>query len=143
MHAPRPLRTVAARALAYETYSLAITPSLIAGLFGDRVTDEILREGGYCHVDDPDDPDSAIGWWIPSGRSVPDPDRFFLPIAFHDPFGNPPTTVMYDDHLLVVTSVSDARQNTTRAVTDYRVMAPWQVTDINRNESSVEFDVLG
>ena len=125
------------RALAYGSFGLAFTPGLLAGLYGSRVTDALLVEGGYVALDD--DPDN---WWVPSGRSVPDPARFYLPGTYVDPFGST-TTLAYDVHLLVLISATDARGNVTTAETDYRVMAPVALTDANGNRSQVAFDALG
>jgi RHS repeat-associated protein len=130
-----PFGAIDRRAIGYETYGLAFTPSLIASLYGGRVTDAILVEGGYVPFDG--------NWWVPSGHSLPDPTRFFSPVEFHDPFGNPPTIVTYDKWLLAAVSVTDARANTTGAELDYRTMAPRLVTDPNGCQSSVATDALG
>jgi hypothetical protein len=113
------------------------TPSLLAGLYAGRATDAILAEGGYVQLDD--DPGN---WWMASGRSVPDPTRLFLPTSFVDPFGNA-TTLSYDPHVMVTASVTDARQNVTSAVIDYRVMTPATLIDPNACRSHVALDALG
>lgn len=123
------------RALLYQTYGLAFTPALLASLYGDRVTDAILVEGGYVAIDG--------NWWVPSGTAVPDPARFYQPTQFLDAFGHPPTIVEYDDSMLVVTSVTDPKQNRIEAEIDYRTMAPRLVTDANDCQSRVTVDAIG
>jgi len=136
-HLPAPLASGAidTRAIVYESYGLAFTPSLLASLYGDRVTDAILVEGGYVSQDG--------AWWVPSGRAVPDPTRFYQATQFLGPFGDPPTLVAYDDANLVVTSITDAKQNTTSALVDYRTMQPREITDPNGCQSRVAIDALG
>ena len=133
----RPFGQIDARALPFGAFGLAFTPSLLANLYAGRATDAILTEGGYVQLDD--DPGN---WWVPSGRSVPDPTKLFLPASFVDPFGNA-TTLSYDAYVLVAASVTDARQNVTTAATDYRVMAPTTLTDPNGCQSHVSLDALG
>src|SRR5262249_50334296 len=53
------------------------------------------------------------------------------------------TIVAYDEPLLVVTTVTDAKQNETMALVDYRTMAVRQLTDPNRCQSRVATDALG
>ncbi|WP_437895738.1 hypothetical protein [Sorangium sp. So ce124] len=105
-------------------------------MFGARVTSGVLAEGGYLQL--PDDPD----YWVSSGRAVPSAARFYLPTTFVDPFGNA-SQVAYDPYCLLVTAVTDPLSNVVEAVPDYRVLAPRQFTDANRNVSEVRFDALG
>ena len=44
---------------------------------------------------------------------------------------------------LLVVETEDPLHNTVQALNDYRVMAPWQVTDPNGNRSQAAFDALG
>ena len=110
----------------------------------------VLKEGGYIDIDHDEH------WWIPSGRLFysADPDasaaselfyarrHFFTPRRFQDPFGNT-TLVTPDVHDLILVQSRDAAGNTTTSLTDYRVLAPKQVTDANRNRVEVAFDALG
>jgi RHS repeat-associated protein len=166
---PLPLGTVGARGLIFRTYRLALTPALISQVFGDRVDDALLAEGGYVHNSEGDP-----GWWIPSGTLYysPDPaasaaaeltfaeDHFFLPHRFRTPFHTPATStesfVRYDQHDLLVQETRDALGNRVTAGErdqdperplasnglDYRVLQPALVMDPNRNRSATAFDAL-
>ena len=148
---PLPLGQCHPLALPYEGYKLAFTRGLLSQVFGARVTDPILAdEGGYVHSEaEPD-------WWIPSGQVFYSENKndtaaeelafarshFYLPHRFRDPFGNS-TTVGYGVHDLLVQRTTDALTNTASAEHDYRVLAPFRMTDPNGNRSQVAFDALG
>lgn len=145
-----PLGVVESLALPYESYKLAFTPDLLAQVYGDRVTEEMLTEGGYLHSE------GDSNWWIPSGRVFHHSElgatsaqelafaqtHFFLPHRFEDPFNNV-TTVEYDRYDLMVTTTRDAIGNEVKAEHDYRVMQPKVAIDPNQNRAQVAFDVLG
>jgi RHS repeat-associated protein len=131
---PLPFGRVDALALTFETYGLAFTPSLVASLYGGRVTDDILAEGGYVHLDDD-------GWWVASGRAIPN-GPFHLPTEFRDPFGNR-SAITYDGYALLVTASRDAKGNLVRVENDYRTMGPSLVVDANENRVASEVDALG
>ena len=170
-------------ALPYESYKLAFTPGLLdqvydkdgdenpsepailpgtqIRIYGGRVTDEMLEEGGYVH---------SLGdenWWIPSGKVYYSPnkedsfaeelafakDHFFLPHRFQDPFGNF-STVAYDKYSLLLQEVRDPLDNVITTVIreengekitalDYRVLQPYLVIDPNDNRTEIAFDALG
>ncbi|MEG4274721.1 MULTISPECIES: SpvB/TcaC N-terminal domain-containing protein [unclassified Microcoleus] len=145
-----PLGVLESLALPYESYKLAFTPDLLAQVYGDRVTEDVLSEGGYLHSE------GDSNWWIPSGRVFHHPEagassaqelafaqaHFFLPHRFEDPFNNI-TTVEYDGYDLMVTTTRDAIGNEVKAEHDYRVMQPRVAIDPNQNRAQVAFDVLG
>ena len=146
---PLPPGALEAMGLPYESYRLAVTRSLLADLYGDRVDDAMLaEEGGYVYQDG--------AWWIPSGQVfyAPEPDgspaaeldharrHFFVPRRFQNPFGAT-TTVGYDSADLLMTESRDAVGNRVGARNDYRVLAPRLVTDPNGNRAEVAFDALG
>lgn len=131
---PLPLGEIGARALPHEIYKLALTPDVVAAVYGARVDDAILAEAGYVR--------DELGWWAPSGHAEHDPARFFLPIASIDPFGER-HLVRHDAHALLPVEVVDPLGNRTAAVNDYRVLAPALVTDPNRNQTAAAFDALG
>ena len=135
---PLPFGQVESLALPYQSHAKAFTPALLASALGGRATDAILTEGGYVRFLPDDD-----AWWIPSGRQILSKDEFYLPVAFLDPFGNPPTTIVYDAYHLVVTRATDPVGNVVRAAYDYRVLAPFEVTDPNGNRAQARFDALG
>jgi RHS repeat-associated protein len=154
-----PLGTLESMALPYESYKLALTPDLLGQVYGDssgvalganRVTEDMLTEGGYRHSE------GDANWWIPSGRVFHHPEldasaaqelafaqeHFFLPHRFADPF-NHITTVEYDPYDLMVVKTRDAIGNEVKAEHDYRVMQPRVTIDPNQNRSQVSFDILG
>jgi YD repeat-containing protein len=81
-------------------------------------------------------------WWIPSGRTIFDPDHFYLPTQIIDPFEQPYTTTYDHYHLLTIQTV-DPLGNTVVVENNYRVLQPWQLTDPNGNRTQVVFDTLG
>jgi RHS repeat-associated protein len=157
-------------ALPFESYKLAFTPGLLAGVYGGRVTNAMLEtEGRYVHSE------GDANWWIPSGRVFYSPDtadtlpqelayartHFFLPHRYRDPFHTDPvsteTFVDYDAYDLLVEETRDALGNRVtvgertpagvidpnKPGNDYRVLQPRLVMDPNRNRSAVAFDALG
>ncbi len=167
---PLPPGTVGSLALPFESYSLALTPGLVATVYGGRVTDAMLAdEGRYVHA--PGD----TNWWIPSGRVFYSPSsadsaaqelavarqHFFLPRRFRDPFHTSAVStesfVAYDRYDLLVQETRDALGNRVtagersaqpalppvRRSHDYRVLQPALGMDPNRNRAAVAFDALG
>jgi RHS repeat-associated protein len=153
-----PLGLTEALALPGQNYKLAFTPGLLAAVYRRHEPAESLipdarqvleQEGRYVER-------TADGrWWIPSGRVYYAPHEddagseleharrhFFLPRRFLDPFKNV-TSVDYDRHDQLPLEVRDAIGNTITSEIDYRVLAPWRRTDVNRNRSEVAFDSLG
>ncbi|WP_181788277.1 SpvB/TcaC N-terminal domain-containing protein, partial [Streptomyces phytophilus] len=131
-----PLGSPGLRALPWRTYRLAFAPDQAAFLYGDRVTGADLREAGYVRRAE------GAGWWAPSGRQVPDPGEFYLPVLYADPFGAEWETE-YDDHHLLPVRVYDPLRNRAEATPHYRVLRPWLLTDPNGNRSGVRYDALG
>ena len=146
-----PLGQLESLALPFESYKLAFTPGLITQVFGDRISETMLAgEGKYVHSE------ADANWWIPSGRSFysrgPSDTttteltearaHFFLPRRFQDPFGNN-AFVDLDAYDLLLKGTEDAIQNTMSAESDYRVLAPFRMTDPMGIASEVAFDTLG
>ncbi|MFD2404791.1 RHS repeat-associated core domain-containing protein [Azorhizophilus paspali] len=163
------LGKVESQALPGETYKLALTPSLLALVFTRRQAgqpDEALLpnpnallegkgsdQGGYVAWDG--------NWWIPSGKVFFDSganasnpaltaaielstarQHFFVPRKVADAFDQT-TVVEYDVYDLLVTRTTDPVGNSVAAANDYRVLQPREVTDPNRNRSTLAFDELG
>jgi RHS repeat-associated protein len=156
-------------ALPFENYKLALTPSLIAAVYGNPVTDAMLTAAGYVHTE------NDANWWIPSGRvfyrqeisaDPPTPAQaaaelaearahFFLPRRFRDPFRQDTLVSYHAPHDLLVLETIDALQNRVTAGTrkpddsfdthglDYRVLQAKLTTDANGNRSAAAFDALG
>lgn len=144
---PLPLGEITSRGLRHQTLRAALTPGLVAQVYGTRISNAVLRdEGRYV------DQDGL--WWVPSGRTVPDSAKFFLPAGAVDAFGER-HLVRYDDYALllleaedslknrVTTGLRDAGGTITKNGNDYRVLAPALLSDPNRNRTRLEFDALG
>ena len=145
-----PLGGAQSGALPGESYQLALTPGIVTRVFGSRVTDATLLEGGYVR------PPGEADWWIPSGRLFYSPGDADTPAAelaearahFYqvrravDPFGAV-SRITYDAFHLLPRTTADALGNVTTADNDYRVLHPSRVTDANGNRAEVEFDCLG
>jgi RHS repeat-associated protein len=163
-----PLGTAEPLALPGESYKLAFTPGLLAGVYGGRTTDAMLEtEGRYVHSA------GDANWWIPSGRMFFSPastdtsaqelayarQHFFLPYRYRDPFHttaiSTESVVTYDAYDLltletrdaldnrVTAGERDAAGNLTTQGNDYRVLQSQLVMDPNRNRIVVAFDTLG
>jgi RHS repeat-associated protein len=146
---PLPLGQLESLALPYETYQLAFTPGLLASVYSTLVDETKLRgDGKYLKDADyiatgifPNTDDPTL-WWMPSGTRVFDPNQFYQPVQFTDPWGNS-TAIAYDSYALLTKQTTNALGNKTSASSDYRVMLPYLVTDANGNQSQAAFDVLG
>ena len=127
-----------------------LLPDPAVVLPADPATGAVADRGGYVDLD------GDGHWWLPSGRVFYSPgtgdsaadelaharQHFFLPHRFRDPFAAS-ATLAYDANDLLLTSTTDAVQNTVTAVNDYRVLQPRLLTDPNGNRSEVAFDALG
>jgi RHS repeat-associated protein len=146
---PLPLFCVESLAIRYQSYQLAFTGGLLANVYNALVDDAMLSaDDGYIDGTDyiasglfPSTDDSSL-WWLPSGTSIFDPNQFYLPIEFTDPFDNT-TLVTYDGYSLLLAQTADPLKNVTSAVNDYRTMQPSLITDSNGNQSQAAFDALG
>lgn len=145
-----PLGGLESRALQGESYRRAVSPTHLARVFGPRVSDATMIEGGYVRLADGPD------WWAPSGRVSHSIDpragpndeliearaHFFAARRTIDPFGAS-SEVTYDPYDLQTTLAKNAAGDVTRALIDYRVLAVRELTDPNGNRADVAFDALG
>ncbi|MFX0577752.1 SpvB/TcaC N-terminal domain-containing protein [Nocardia nepalensis] len=152
---PLPLGTINARALPFETYTLAMTDSLLTAVLGDRltpdVTDVLENTAASGYLSGPTltqrlGPDTIGQHWRCSGIAGFRDDarrHFFLPERYTDPFGN--TTLLdYDPLDLYLNSSTDPLGNRVEVTEfDFRVLAPRTIRDINDNLSQVRYDILG
>jgi RHS repeat-associated protein len=127
---PLALGKVEARALPYETYQLALTPSLLAAALqrnGQPLLSNpaavLQAEGGYVHTRDANGVEDG-NWWLPSGRvrysQLPNPsaaaelsfarNHFFAVHRATDPFGQS-TTFHYDQYTLLLEEAVDPLGN--------------------------------
>src|SRR5262249_38763993 len=117
-----PLNHVESHALPYQSYKMAFTPGLHAAAYGGRLNDQMLRdEGRYVKGKDLKDrqlfeaEDQDDVWWIPSGRQVFEPTKFYLPVKYIDPFIEPLKLAYvtdYDAYSLLVKQTTDPLGNT-------------------------------
>lgn len=132
----------------YESYKLAYTSKLLDDIFGTRVNDTLMKEGKFINSENDDN------WWVRSGvMKYIDSDRggivanaqsrFFLPIAYIDPYGSE-TKVKYDEYLLYIKETEDALKNISKVERfNYRTLSPQKMSDINNNISETITDELG
>jgi len=134
------------------SYQLMYTPGLLTQVFGPKipfadVTALLTGSGGLVDLDG----DGSL--WAPTARAFYSPDpahpdpayasaHFYLPQGETDPWGNI-SRIGYDPHKLLVVEATDAARNLTTALLNYRVLAPWLVTDPNLNRRGIRFDPLG
>lgn len=135
---PLPAGVIESLVFPWESYKLALTPSLRDDAFGTKVTDDmLLNECRLVHQEDDN-------FWIPSGTRKMDASHFFQVTEMTDPFGNS-TTIHYDTtYHFFIQQVTDALGN--RSVVNgfnYRMLSAWLITNINDNRSGVRADELG
>ena len=143
---PRPPHDLDPRGLVYERYELAFTPELLVHVYGNRVTPQMLAEGGYVVRD-------GGGNWVPSGRqaylhdgdaAAAARDRFFTQVAHVDAFGVRTEIRHHGDTWLLVSEVEDAVGNRTKVdAFDFRTLDPVRTIDPNGNIGAVLLDALG
>ena len=156
-----PSGRVETRALPFETYKLALTPSLVTQIYGARVSNSMLADAGYVHFEGDEK------WWVSSGRVFYSPSgsdsaaqefafaqqHFFQPCRYQTPMGAI-TTVCRDGYDLLLLETEDALGNRITAgergpggvaipAIDYRVLAPTITTDANGNRVAASFDAIG
>lgn len=147
-------------AMPFESYQLAYTPGLLADIFGSKLSaapadlENLLSANGSS-------PDQCRfvhragdkNWWIRSGQirylapgeSRPQAEqRFFVPLAYVDPFGSTTKVGFHSDYFLLMDSVEDELLNRVKVERfNFRLMTPERMRDPNDNLSSVVFDELG
>ncbi len=152
LSAPLPLGQAQSLGLAYETYRLTFTATLLTALYGTRVTPAFVAEGAYVHSNDfkasglfPGS-DANGEWWVHAGHAeypAGAANLFYMPVRFRDPFNNVTTVAYYDDYQLLVQSVTDAAGNVISVETfEWRILSPQAVKDANDDISEVRFDIL-
>lgn len=136
--APLTHGAVGQRALVRRTLRLAVTPGLVADLYGGVVNATALVAAGYDNI--------GGSWYADSGVTTYDPSVMYQPTTWSF-FGNT-ATATYDGYgLLVVGSQASTTApldlNAATITNDYRVLAPSSVTDAQGTVSRVDFDELG
>jgi len=141
--------------LVYRKYTLRLTQPLLGAVLGPKLgtagmsaaVASLVSDGAFVDLDG----DGSL--WAPSSRLLysagpapPDASAarasFYLPHGSVDPWGNI-ATVTYDSaHQMFVTGTRDAVGNTTQAQINFRMCAPWLMTDPNGNRTGVRCDAL-
>jgi len=158
---PMPFGQMDTRALPFQNYVLAFTPSLIPHLYGTKVTDAFLRNSGQYVRFKGDD-----NYWVRSGLThfhpdlstdmnisfIPTPtladvefakNNFFLPSVFEDQVGNL-TKVIFDNYQLYMKRSMDALGNEINVLKyQYRTLSPWLLSDPNGNRSGIRYNAFG
>lgn len=138
---PMPLGQWDSLGLTDRGFRLAFTPGVTSIHYEGRVTDAEFTAAGYVHFNNDNN------WWITSGTATYPADpaaHFFIPNGAKDSFGVE-TVATFDKYDLLVEQVQmkQATWNQSTVVNDYRVLGPVLMTDVNKNRSTVEIDVLG
>lgn len=132
------------RALAYESYTLALTPTLRTKLFGTGVINSTLAtRGGYrSKAGNLWVAPNQSNWWIPSGQQRFSPQNFYQSSSTIDPFGNA-IEIHHDPYGLFPIRIEDALSNIQEGAIDYRVLQLFLTRDHNGNHAEAAFDILG
>jgi RHS repeat-associated protein len=158
---PLPFGVMESKGINHESYQLAYTPELLADIFGNKLpanpqdlenlmgdndTDGISSQGKFVHRND-------NNWWIRSGtvqfkqpqETLADiENRFYLPIAYTNPFGTVTTVSYWKDYFLFIEKTTDALGNQVAVERiNFRTLSPSRMRDINDNVSEVMLDERG
>ncbi|GGA44448.1 hypothetical protein [Okeania sp. KiyG1] len=136
-----PFGEVSPEVLLYQIEVAEFSREQVQEVFNSALNQEQLEnllstEGGYQLKEN--------YWWNPGLRQIYNSsDKFFLPQATIDPFGNA-TTYEYDSYHLVTVKVTDALNNQIVVEkVDYQTLQIQRIRDINQNISEVLFDPMG
>ena len=142
-----PLHQLQSKALPFENYQQAYTPTLITDIYGAKVNDPLLVEGKFTHSE------GDANWWIRSGSTqfiagvetfADAQNRFYVPISFTDPFGSKTSVHYYSNYFLLIDTTTDALLNQTSVLSfNMRTLSPERIQDPNRNISQAISDELG
>lgn len=144
---PLPIHQLESLGLPFEHYQLAYSPELIADIFGTKVNSGLLSEGKFTNFE------GDNNWWVRSGvkrfidgdeTAVDAQNRFFVPIAYENPYGSATKVAYYGDYFLNIKSTEDSLGNIT--VVDrynFRTLSTQRLRDINGNYSEVIENELG
>ena len=149
---PLALGQVESLAIVDASYQLMYTPGLLSQVLGPKIscadlTALLAGSGGQVDLD------------IDGNQWAPSPKIFYSPAPAAPILATPartstcrrarptrgatsPRSATTCTNLLV-TQTTDAAGNLTAAMSNYRVLQPWLVTDPNLNRSGVRFDPLG
>jgi RHS repeat-associated protein len=143
-----PLGQIGTRGLLTRTETLAFRPQQILVIYANKVNAGDLTSAGYM-----ESPPGSDHWWIQTTRSkYAGQSEYFLPVGQLDPMGilsatgNPTgheTVIEYDDFSLLPVKTIAPLGTVIEVENDYRVMAPFRMTDPNQNRTQIQFNALG
>lgn len=153
---PLPLNELESLAIPYENYQLAYTPELLEDIYGEKQSasdlEALMLEGGFTHSLNADASEDDR-WWIRSGTSIfldssesvsDAQQRFYVPVAYIDPYGAKSTVKYYKDYYFLIEETQDALANkNTVELFNFRTLSPRRMKDANHNISEVISDALG
>lgn len=125
--------------LVHRSYGLIFTEKLIAKLYGTKVTNQMLEEAKYVHLE------GDKHWWVPTSTAIYTADPatdFYIPSGVKDLFDKE-THTQFDAYRFLPVSVCNPAGYVTIVENDYRTMSPWMITNPNMNRAAVETDELG
>ena len=138
------------RGLAFESYALAYTPTMLTELFPPGLlpnANYLGTDAHYVHFD------GDTNWWMPSGTSIyldagenvnDAAARFFSPVGHRDPAGSEVTITYYKNYFFLIQSSTDALGNTIAAEAfNFRTLGPVVIRDANDTLSAALPDELG
>jgi RHS repeat-associated protein len=144
---PLGLHQLESVALPFESYQLAYTQEMVADIYGIRVDDAVLTEGGFSHNE------NDSNWWVRSvitqfkensETHTDAKNRFYTPVSFTDPFGAKTKVKFYGNYFLFLEEIEDALGNKTKVEQmNFRTLSPQRLRDINNNLSEALQDECG
>lgn len=144
---PLSLHQLESLALPFESYQLAYTPSLLTDIYESKADSTLMLEGKFTQLG------GDGNWWIRSGTTqyiegaenvVDAQNRFYVPIAYIDPYGAKTSVKYYSDYFLFIEETEDALGNQQKVDQfNFRTLTPRRMQDANNNLSEVMTDELG
>ena len=129
------LGSVGARTLVHHEETAALTPGLVADVYGGRVSASLLRSLGYAL--------DAGYWWKRDVVYHRGGAAAFFQLERTERWDGAATAHAYDAHGLGPVTTTDAAGNVTRVELDYHCLEPLRVTNPNGDEHESLFDPLG
>ncbi len=125
--------------IVHKSYNMVFTENLVSKLYGAKVTDPMLTDAKYIHLE------GDKHWWTPSGTVLYTADPaadFYIPYGVKDLFDKE-THTTFDTYRFLPVSATNQTGHVTTVENDYRTLSPWKLTDPNLNRSAVQTDELG
>jgi RHS repeat-associated protein len=140
-----PLGTAALPLLPYQVHGVLDNQNVLLEIYKgvlDKVSLQDKLKQGYYNFDE----ESNYWWNCGATQHYFGSDTFYFPRATTLPYSGvelSTTSYEYDKYNLLLQKITDAMGNTTEVVTNYRVLQPDKIIDLNEICSQVSFDALG